>query len=339
VEAVNGHFTRRDALACTDFLEWFDDADAIRQSIAQLIHAAPEDIAFVPNAATGLGLLMSGITWKPGDQVIALEHEFPNNLYWPSLLRTSGVEFLEVSWQRLYDSLTERTRLVLVSSVNYSTGFRVPAEELGRVLREKGILYYIDGTQSAGALRFDAQAVKPDMLAVHGYKWLISPNGAGFVYVSPEFRERLRPNIVGWRSHKDWRRVDSLHHGAPEFVSAAEKYEGGMLNFPSLYAMGASVDMLLELGPERIERRVLELADRCARVLEEAGGHIEHHGSPILLARFPDRDVARLSKALRDRRIVVSARHGRLRVSTHFYNDEGDLDRLREALATAPAQA
>ena len=96
-----------------------------------------------------------------------------------------------------------------------------------------------------------SQSVKPDMFAVHAYKWLISPNGAGFMYVSPELRERLRPNVVGWRSHKDWRRVDSLHHGAPEFVDSAEKYEGGMLNFPSLYAMGASVEMMLELGPER----------------------------------------------------------------------------------------
>ena len=84
-----GHFARRDALACTDFLEWFDDADAIRESIAQLIHCGPDDIAFIPNAATALGLLMNGIAWKPGDQMIALEHEFPNNLYWPSLLETS----------------------------------------------------------------------------------------------------------------------------------------------------------------------------------------------------------------------------------------------------------
>jgi cysteine desulfurase/selenocysteine lyase len=333
VDAVNGHFARRDALACTDFLEWFDDADAIRSSIAKLIHCSPGDIAFIPNAATALGLLMSGVSWEAGDQVIALEHEFPNNLYWPSLLKASGVEFLEVPWNRLYESLTERTRLVLVSAVNYSTGFRVPAEELGEVLRQRGILYYLDGTQSVGALKVDIQAVQPDMLAVHGYKWLISPNGAGFVYVKPSLREQLRPNVIGWRSHKDWRRVDNLHHGAPEFVSDAEKYEGGMLNFPSLYAMGASIDMMLELGPDRIEHRVLELADQCARVLENAGGEIDHRGSPILLARFRHLDVAQLSRKLREQRIVVSARHGRLRVSTHFYNDESDLQKLQEALS------
>src|SRR5262245_10635314 len=155
VQAIDGHLARRDALACMDFLEWFDDVDAIRGSVARLIHCSQDDIAFITNAATALGLLMTGLQWKPGDQVIALEHEFPNNLYWPALLENIGVEFLEVPWERLYDSLTERTRLVLVSTVNYSTGFRVPAEELGRVLRERGILYYLDGTQSMGALRFD----------------------------------------------------------------------------------------------------------------------------------------------------------------------------------------
>ena len=152
------------------------------------------------------------------------------------------------------------------------------------------------------------------------------------MYVRPSLREQLQPNVVGWRSHKDWRRVDSLHHGAPEFVASAEKYEGGMLNFPSLYGMAASLKLMLELGPERIEARVLELASRCANVLEQAGGEIEHRGSSILTARFPSRDASQLARSLKEHRISVSARHGRLRVSTHFYNNEQDLARLGEAL-------
>jgi selenocysteine lyase/cysteine desulfurase len=334
IEATTAHYARRDALACTDFLEWFDDMDAIRASLARLVSCTSDDIAFLPNAAAGLGVLMSGLEWKPGDQVIALEHEFPNNLYWPAMLHTSGVEFLEVPWSRLYDTLTERTRLVLVSTVNYSTGFRVPAEELGRVLRERGILYYVDGTQSIGALRFDVGRVQPDVYAAHGYKWLISPNGAAFLYVSPRMREQLKPNVVGWRSHKDWRRVDNLHHGAPEFTPTAEKYEGGMLNFPSLYAMGASVDLILALGADRVEARVLELAAKCAGVLAAAGGEIECSETPIVTARFPGRDASAIARALKDRRILVSARHGRLRVSTHFYNNESDLEQLRLGLQT-----
>jgi cysteine desulfurase / selenocysteine lyase len=331
-EAVARHFQHREETACEDFLDWFDDMDQVRDSIARLIHCSREDIAFIPNAATGLSLLMSGIDWKPGDQVISLDNEFPNNLYWPSLLKSQGVEFLEVPWTRLYSSLTEETRLVVVSTVNYSTGFRVPVEELGRTLRDRGIVYYLDGTQSLGALQFDVRSVQPGMLAAHGYKWLLSPNGAAFMYVRPSLREQLQPNVVGWRSHKDWRRVDSLHHGAPEFVASAEKYEGGMLNFPSLYGMAASLKLMLELGPERIEARVLELASRCANVLEQAGGEIEHRGSSILTARFPSRDASQLARSLKEHRISVSARHGRLRVSTHFYNNEQDLARLGEAL-------
>jgi selenocysteine lyase/cysteine desulfurase len=335
VAAACRHFQHRDDLACTDFLSWFDDMDEIRASIGKLIHCPAADIAFVTNAATALGLLMAGIDWKPGDQVISLENEFPNNLYWPALLKERGVEFLEVPWSELYSSLTEDTRAVIVSTVNYSTGFRVPVEELGRALRDRGILYYLDGTQSIGALQFDVGAAQPDMLAVNGYKWLLSPNGAGFMYVRPSLREQLKPNVIGWRSHKDWRRVDSLHHGAPEFVDSAERYEGGMLNFPSLYAMGASIDMMLELGPDCVEARVLDLATKCAQVLEQAGGEVENRDTPIVTARFSDRDASTLAKALREKRIVVSARHGRLRVSTHFYNNEEDLQVLAEALTQA----
>ena len=178
VQATAEHFAHRDALACMDFLSWFDDADRIRASVARLIQCRPEDVAFINNAASALSLLMSGLDWQPGDQVLSLEHEFPNNLYWPALLSQQGVEFREVAYAELISSLTDRTRLVLISTINYSTGFRVPLEELGRELRRRGILYYIDGTQSMGALQFNVRTVQPDMLAVHAYKWLISPNGA-----------------------------------------------------------------------------------------------------------------------------------------------------------------
>jgi selenocysteine lyase/cysteine desulfurase len=170
------------------------------------------------------------------------------------------------------------------------------------------------------------------MLAVHGYKWLLCPNGAGFAYISPALRRSLPPTVVGWRSDRAWREVDHLHHGEPRLSDKAEKYEGGMLNFPSVYAMGASVRMMLELGPEVIEHRVLQLAEQCEKVLQRAGGEVLHRNTAVLAARFPGRNPSELSRGLEQRRILVSARHGALRVSVHFYNDESDLERLREGL-------
>jgi selenocysteine lyase/cysteine desulfurase len=332
VEAVMCHFEHRDELACADFLSWFDDADRIRASIARLIHCSADDIAFVPNASTALGLLFSGISWRTGDRIVTLENEFPNNLYFPAHLETRGVEFVETCWQGFYDSIDERTRLVLMSTASYIDGFRPPVEEVSRFLRERDVLLYVDGTQSIGAIRFDAAAVQPDMLAVHGYKWLLSPNGSGFIYVSPQFRKQLQPNVIGWRSDRRWREVNQLHHGAPEFVDAAEKYEGGMLNFPGVYAMGASVEMMLELGAPAIEERVLQLSSMCRNVLERAGGVIAHPDSHILAARFSDADASALSEELKRQSILVSARHGYLRVSAHFYNNEEDMEKLAEAL-------
>ncbi len=336
-EAVARHFAGRDETACGDFLSWFDDVDQLRARLASLIHAEPGDIAFVPNAATALGLLMNGIDWHPGDRMVALENEFPNNLYYPALRRERGVEFVETDWAGFCDAIDARTRLVLLSEVNYTNGFRPPAAEIARRVHDRGGLLYLDGTQSLGALQFDVRAVQPDRYAVHGYKWLLSPNGAAFMYVAPSLRGRLEPNVVGWRSDRDWRNVDHLRHGAPAFKTEAEKYEGGMLTFAALYAMHASVGLILELGPDAIERRVMELAQDLRTTLRGLGARLlsdeaPYFDSPIVAACFPSRSASELARQLKTRRVLVSARHDNLRVSTHFYNNQDDLDRLGEEL-------
>ena len=331
-DAVARHFAHRDQLACADFLAWYDDADRIRAKIARLINCSSEDIAFVPNASTALGLLLAGLDWHPGDRVLTLEHEFPNNLYAPGLLQRFGVETTACPWDGFYDSVNARTRVVILSSANYNTGFAPPLGEISDFLRARGVLLYIDGTQSLGALRFDAGRIQPDMLAVHGYKWLLSPNGAGFFYIAPQLRERLQPNVVGWRSHRDWRNVDNLHHGVPELLPSAEKYEGGSVSFALLYAMEASLDLILETGPDVIERRVLDLASKTRAVLRELGATVAEGASPIVAARFQHHDVSALARALKEKRVLVAARRGHLRVSPHLYNNEQDLEIFGRAL-------
>ena len=324
-EAMTRHSVRRDELACTDFLDWYTDADRIRASIARLIHGQPEDIAFVPNAATALSTVLAGLAPAPEDNIVTLDDEFPNYLY-QGLAR-------KVSWEHLRDSVDNRTRLVAFSEVNYATGFRPPLPEVAQFLQTRGVPLFIDGSQSVGALTFDVRRTPVDVLAVHGYKWLMSPTGAGFMYVSPAFRKKLPPNIVGWRSHRDWRNVDRLHSGTPEFKDAAEKYEGGGLPFHLLYAMEASVNWMLEIGPDAIEERVLELASSLRTMLRKIGAEVADNGSQIVIAGFPGMDASGTANMLRTQhRIVIAARHGRLRISPHFYNDEGDVKRLESAL-------
>jgi selenocysteine lyase/cysteine desulfurase len=322
--AVTAHFERRTELACMDFLSWFDDHDRLRGKLASLINATSDDIAFIPNASSALGLLLNGLDWRPGDEVVTLENEFPNHIYAP-LAR--AITLREVPLSRLLDSLTARTRLVALSAVNYATGLRVPLETVAAELRRRGILFYVDATQMLGALRFDFARIQPDLLAVNCYKWMLAPNGAAFMAVAPELRARLEPQTVGWRSHRDWRNVNALWQGRPEFTSAAECYEGGMLASSVLYALEASVDLMLELTPAAIEQRCLRLAAEVRAMLPAA---LPYADSAIACAPLPD--AGAVATRLKQERIVVSARNGMLRVSTHFYNDESDLAALRQGL-------
>jgi selenocysteine lyase/cysteine desulfurase len=216
--------------------------------------------------------------------------------------------------------------------VNYSTGFRPPLEEISKFTRDRGIILFVDGTQSLGALTIDLKKIDLDIYATHAYKWMISPPGSAFMVIFERIRRHLRPIIVGWRSHKTWREVDNLHHGAPEFKDSAEKYEGGGLPFADLYAMEQAVEMMLEIGPEVIERRVMGLAETARNELRELGAEAPENGSQIVAARFPGRDPSYLARELAKKRVNVAARHGFLRVSPHFYNNEDDLEQLCDAI-------
>lgn len=319
-QAVIDHLLHRDQTASMQFLSWFDHMDVIRESCAHLIHAHASDIAFVPNASTGLSFLMHGLKWDKDDEVLCLEGEFPNQIYGATR---------RVPWPQFYASVNDYTRVVLMSTVNYATGFRPPIEEVSEFLRERGILFYVDGTQSLGALDFDVRQIQPAMLCVDAYKWLLSPNGAGFVYIDPDLRAQLSPSIVGWRSDAGWRNVSRLNHGAPVFAESAQKFESGMLPFPSLYGMGAALDFLLACGPMQVQARVLELASKTRSMLAAAGAEVMADGTQIVKARFPARDSNELAASLKTKNVIVSARYGWLRVSPHFYNNEEDIEALR----------
>lgn len=333
VEAMTRHLAHRDETACADFLGWFDDHDGLRAKLARLIQAEARDIAFLPNANAGLAILMHSIEWRPGDEIVTLEGEFPNNIYAPAYLSERGVKLVEAPWPALLESVTERTRLVAVSSVNYTTGFRVPLPALAGALRGRDIRLYIDATQMLGAVRLDFGALQPDVLAVNCYKWMLAPNGVAFMAVSERQRARMEPLSIGWRSHHDWRNVDNLHLGRPVLVESAEKYEGGMLPSSLLYGLEASVDLMLELDPAAIERRVLALAEATRAALRGLGAEpLPFDDTAIVAARLPGLDASAAARALKQKQVLVSARHGLLRVSPHFYNDESDIERLTDAL-------
>ncbi len=332
-QAVVRHLERTDQVLGSTLLECFADMDRVRGKIAQLIGAESEDIAMSPSTAHGLSILLNGIDWKAGDQIVTFDNEFPDSLYGASWLARKGVELVKIPIQDLDAHLDERVRLVLISALNYTTGLRAPVADLRARLDRVGALLYVDATQGCGVIELDMRRMQPDFLAVHGYKWMLSPTGAGFVYVRPSVREWLEPNIIGWRSHVGWREIATLHEGTPELSKTAERYEACMPSFPVYYAMEQSIDLMLELTPAAIERRALGLAGLVRAGLVAMGGSVANPSTPLMACSLPGVDAGVLAKRLAEQRILVAARQGMLRVSLHFYNNEEDVAQFLGALS------
>jgi selenocysteine lyase/cysteine desulfurase len=324
-EAVATHLARRERFANTDFDSWWDDVDGIRNLIGELIGCTGSDVAFFPNSSAALALALSAAKWRDGDEIVTLLDEFPNQVY---LSACPGVRLVETSIDSFWDAITPRTRMVAISAVNYQTGLRAPWERMAGSLRDRGIFLYVDATQSFGALMTRVDGHSPDMLAVNCYKWACAPPGAAFAFVHPDLRRRMPPNAIGWRSDAGWRNMHNLKHGVPEFSESAEKYESGMLAFPSLYGLEASLRLMLEIGVPASEARVLSLARSCG------GAPPNACSSQIVTLPLPAGDADALVASLRADRIVVSARRGKLRISPHFYNNDEDVVRLRARLPT-----
>jgi selenocysteine lyase/cysteine desulfurase len=327
---------------------WLDrmrEVERVRGLAARLLGArAASEVAFVENTSTGLSLVAEGLDWQPGDNIVGAALEFPSNVYpWMNLARR-GVEYHQVPERdgridpdELLNLCDGRTRMLALSWVQYASGFRSDLVRLGAACRERGILFVVDVIQGLGVLPLDVEAAGIDVAAASGHKWLLGPEGAGLLYVSNRVVEQLRPVRTGWRSPQDpfqWTDYDLTWN------EGAKRFESGTLNAFGIVALGASLDILLEAGIEAIEPRVLALADRAARGMQDLGFTLVSSRQPgetsgIVTATHPRHEAGVFVKALAGKDVVLAARAGRLRFSPHFYNTEEEIDRGLEALAAA----
>jgi cysteine desulfurase/selenocysteine lyase len=320
-----------------------EGCEAVRRQAARLLGARhPHEVAFVENTSTGLSLVAQGIDWRPGDNVVGAACEFPSNVYPWLQLGEKGVELRlvperggRVEPAELLDRMDDRTRVLALSWVEYASGFRSDLAALGRECRARGVLFVVDVIQGLGALALDVERDQVDVCCGASHKWLLGPEGIGLLYVADHVTERVRPTRAGWRSMRDqlgWRdfRLD--------WGPGALRHESGTLNVLGIHALGGALDLLLEVGPAAIERRILALADRAARGLAELGLEVVSprsagETSGIVAALHPRHSAGELVDRLAERRVIVAERAGRLRISPHFYNTSEEIDQLLTELS------
>ncbi len=322
------------------YQDWMDRVSAVRTNCAKLVGGEAEEIAFVKNTSHGLSIIAEGLDWKEGDNLIFFEREFPSNVYPWLNLRRKGVEIREIpsrgdsilveDIERLMDL---RTRLLTMSSVQFSNGFRIDLKSVGELCAEKNVLFCVDAIQSLGVVPMDVRDFKVDFLSADGHKWLLAPEGTGVFYCRKELAEKINPSLVGWKSvinESDYDRIDFRLKGN------ALRFEEGSLNVMGILALGASVELLLEAGIDRIEGRVLELGDTIIReaekrdfVLRTPRSGKRRAGIVSFSGSF---DPLNLRDKLKSLGVVVNVRGGALRVSPHFYNTEEEILRLFDSI-------
>lgn len=311
-----------------------------RASCAELLDAEQEEIAFIRSTSHGISLVANGLPWKTGENVVVCDGDFPSNRFPWEHLERKGVERRIVPaiggrWEadEVVSRIDGRTQVVAVSSVNFVSGYRIDLQRIGTVCRERGVLFCVDAIQSAGIVPMSVRELGIDFLSADGHKWLLGPEGVGIFFCRNGLAERLDPVLIGWKSVTE---PFSFEKPNLDLRKDAQRFEEGSQNALGIIGLGASVQLLLEVGIEQVCTRVLDLGDVIIHEAERRGFEVitpkeraERGGAVTFRGPF---DPDRIRTRLRENGIMVNTRGGGLRVSPHMYNTEGELERLFGAI-------
>ncbi|NIR14219.1 MAG: aminotransferase class V-fold PLP-dependent enzyme [Desulfobacterales bacterium] len=230
-------------------------------------------------------------------------------------------------------ALVPGTRLLSVSSVDFATGFLCDLEALGEFCRKKGLLFCVDAIQSLGVVPIDVKKCKIHFLASGGHKWLLSAMGCGCLFVSKDVDHLVHPAQVGWKSVVQEEEFFQIQF---DLKPDALRFEPGTMNVAGIYALGAALELLMEVDVENVYAHVMALNDllyeglkeRKVRIVTPMGTN-ERSG---ILSFIPSSNPKSLHIFLSKEMIRVSLRNQMIRLSPHFYNNKDDIDLFFQVL-------
>ncbi len=353
--AAIGPFPRRTTAAIEEVVHGFSspqemDGEAregsiqiARENVAALVGGQSDQVAFVGSLADAISLATAGIDWQRGDNVLIPREEFPSNVYPVLNLERHGVEVRYVdkgddgftSVDRIAAAIDSRTKALVISHVEFMTGYRNDLTAIGTLCHDRDILSIVDGTQSIGPLAIDVAESKIDVIAAHAYKWLMAAFGLGVMHFSERAIERIHPTYSGRLSVQSG--FENLEYSL-DWRPGAARYQTGGLNWITLAAFNASADLVRSVSPREIEQHTLKLTDRLLEEVAAMGYQVTSsldpsHRSQICSFTTGDRERdGQLVSMMEDRKVAVSLRGRGVRVSPYFYNSDEDIDRLLELL-------
>lgn len=330
--------------------------DGLRGAAAGLLKTSPENLAFIKNSSEGIGLIANGYPFQNGDRIISYVHEYPANFYPWKLQERRGVQlvllpdrdmispkddapkFSPCGWSMddLEDLVTDNTRIIALSHVQFTSGFAADLKKLGEFCRARDIDLVIDAAQSMGSLPVYPEEYNISALISSGWKWLMGPIGTGLMYTSKKFRTKLNDVMVG--AGMMVQGIDFLNHSWHPHLTG-HRFEYSTCPISLAAALEVCIrDLWLRYEPEDIRAELFRLQDIFIGLLDkDRFTPLLFPGNPrssilsVACNRAGD-DPGKITMALEKEKIVCSERGGYIRFAPHFYNTDEEIHRAVSVL-------
>ena len=319
--------------------EIYATGENCRAKMGELWHVSASRVAFLPAAAEGMTWLARGLNWKPGDNVVTTNVEFPSVAYAWKNLKEQGVEVRMIphrDWRTQEDDLLaavdSRTRILAVSQVSFYTGQNLDLARLA-ACREKGVLLAVDATHASGVV--DVRADLTDMTVSSSYKWMLATHGTAPCYLSEQAEEQTAASSFGWHNLAVWPAQGAERHETVDERPMPDLMEPGNPAMLVIMHLDRALERLQSADMTKVESHAKDLSEQVSEGLRKVGAHVispldraARSGNTCFLAD----DAKAVENRLAEHHVLAWGEFGRVRISTHVHNGSEDVERLLEVL-------
>jgi selenocysteine lyase/cysteine desulfurase len=329
-----------------DYNTWMGISERMRALIAKVVGCSPDNITHASSSSDVIATIAAGFDFSPGDVVCSIDKDYPSNvLPWMRAAERRGIEFKLLSLgeepvptaEWLAKNLPAKTKIFDISHVSFDTGKKIDLISIGKLMRERGILFVVDVTQSLGGLALKSEELELiDVIACSTYKWLLGPYGTAFGYFSDRALQSISHNGGNWVVSPNSRVVYNLLDYTTETLPGARKFDRGQpSNMLANSCLEAGLEMLDEIGLSVVEEHNRDIRDHFLANFPKAKYQLitprEYMGNIVALKARNLESIV-LERELKYRNIDVSVRQGNLRISFHVFNSTEQVEELISAL-------
>jgi kynureninase len=315
-----------------------------RDQFSQIIGADPDEIAIVPSVSSGLSSIASCLDLGERNKVVLSDMDFPTNSYvWRAQQRrgakldgVASADGIRIEAADLIERIDGQTAIVNTNRVLFESSWIMDLPPIVEAAHESGALVVVDDFHGSGIVPLDVHALGVDFLLSGALKWLMGGQGIAFLYCRRDLVAQMQPLVVGWFGTK---RPFDFDRSGLDLRDDARRFETGTYTLPQAWTASAGMELVLEIGVDRIRARNLELTSLIIEKADEA--HLEvlspradERRGGLVRVRVPGgrTNAERILHELFRRNVVLDQRGDALRISPHFFSSEGDIEHCFEEL-------